>query len=173
MFTGETSSRSVLCLECMHENSPGAGICEKCGARLVPEYPPPKLQDILVDIKEAVDAYEKGDIRKKEFESFLVATKNNFEKKLAEVQKIEIPADFKVEMKEEMNYGISGVKAIIQACDLLERYLASGNFKFREEGLSLAEVGTDQLNRAIQLNWEKFQALREMVEEFIKKDIKK
>ena len=81
--------------------------------------------------------------------------------------------NFKVEMQEEMDNGTSGIKALIQAFSLLEQYSSSENNKFLDEGLSLAEVGTDQVNRAMRLNWEKFQAFRGMVEDIIRESTDK
>ncbi|MCL5036007.1 MAG: hypothetical protein M1269_02715 [Chloroflexi bacterium] len=171
MFVDESSRKKVLCISCMHENPPGSQVCESCSEMLPPVTPPPKLEDILVKLEEAVDAFNKREITKKDMDSILVGTRYFLEKKLAEVEAIEIPSDFMTEMKEEMDNGTSGVKALIEACNLLEQYSTSGNRKFMDKGLSLAKVGTDQVNRALRLNWEKFQAFRSMAEEMIRKSL--
>lgn len=158
----------MLCIECGHLNDSLAEICEKCGVTLPDrETHPPRLERNFYDLEKACNKVRSLEMSSGEFRDFLCRLENQFNKTLDDLNKMEIPAEYRQEMSEEMSTGIGGIKLYLEALHEMHSYLDTRDSLYLDRGLGMARDANNRINDALRLNYENYRAIQETAEEFL------
>lgn len=128
---------------------------------------PPKLTAHLTKLEQAAKDVSLGQITLEEFLTLVSYFQNLFRTKLAEVEAIDIPDDFRDEMKPEMSAGRRGVELYISALYDFREYADSGDLQLLQIGLDKAREGNDLINEALRLNWTTYYTYRQAAEDYL------
>lgn len=136
-----------------------------------PVQPPPKLTTHLLQIEQAVRDVTYGQIGINEFAAVVIRMERLFRQKLDEVREIvrdEVPADFLVEIADEMDVGQRGIELYIDAMKDLHEYIRSRDLDPIERSLEKCRQANELVNLALVKNWQTYYTYQQAAEEFIK-----
>ncbi|MCE1246616.1 MAG: hypothetical protein LWY06_08230 [Firmicutes bacterium] len=158
----------MLCVECGNFDQSHSTICGNCGA-LFPDRatPPPGLNKNLRDLEIACSMVRNREISSGDFRGILSKMQNMFRKNLDDVEKMDIPADIREEMKEEFSTGTVGIKFYLEAINEMFAFLEDRQEVHLERGLVMARDANSRINQALRINFENYRILQETTEEFL------
>jgi hypothetical protein len=158
----------MLCVECGHFEHSHSTICENCGA-LLPDRitPPPGMDKNLRELEIACSRVRNREISSGDFRNILNRLFNVFKKNMDDLDTMDVPADIREEMKEEMSTGIGGIKFFLEAINEMFYFLEDRQDVHLDRGLLMARDANSRINRALRINYENFRILQETTEEFI------
>jgi hypothetical protein len=128
---------------------------------------PPKLTATLVKMEQAARDVSVGAINLEEFAAFIDRHERFFREKLDNVDKLDIPEDFREEMNAEMIAGKKGVALYLEGFDHFRRFITAHDYSLLQSGLDKMREGNDWVNEALRLNWETHYTYRQVTEDLL------
>lgn len=128
---------------------------------------PPKLNAQLVSLEQAAHRVAAGHMSIEEFTALVDEAGVRFRKQLAHVEALDIPADFRAELQDEMAVGRRGVELYLQALDDLQSYARGRDLALLRSGVEKARVANDLVNEALRLNWTTYDTYMQSIEEYV------
>ncbi len=162
----------MLCSKCGKLNEPGSTRCVKCREKFPDRAAsPPVLDEGLKQLMEAVESLKNREISSGKFRDLLEKMEFRFRKVMDEIGQVDIPDDFREEIKEEMNSGIGGIKLYLEAIKEMYLYLDDRNPLHLNHGIAMAVDANNRLNQALRLNFQTYSNLQETAEEFLRTQV--
>lgn len=157
----------MLCLNC-GKLTDSSDKCEHCGAAL-PEHrsEPPYNNGPALEINRILYYYDINLATAEETHRKLEHLESVYKDSYEDTDPSKFASDVQTEISEELRYGRLGLSSLMRAVKTAGDYVDTGSKELRESAVSLAESGTEMLNKAMKLNWESFEGVRASAEEML------